>query len=357
MRHPDICIAGAGIIGLSLALELHRRGASVTVLERHAALTHASIAAAGMLAVHDPENPSPLEPLSALSVALYPQFLARLEALSSQHVPFQTSRTFQSHHTYTTRDHVKLPVLTPGDHHFRLLEEHSIDPRQLAAALLAAVRNTSIRLLEHTTMHTAAESAHGIAIETSTGTLNTAQLIHTLGAWSVAPVTPRKGQMLTIALPPSLPLRDVIRTPDIYIVPRTAGPNAGRALIGATVEEAGFDLTTVPADLTRLRTAAAALLPALADTALCPAVDQWAGLRPATPDELPLLGRLPNTAHQFLATGHYRNGILLAPATAHVVAQLVEGEPTAIDLAPFTAKRFPQFENIAQTHRYSPIPS
>lgn len=343
MSHPDVCIAGAGIIGLSLALELHRRGAHVTVLERDTALSHASTAAAGMLAVNDPENPAPLKPLSSLSAALYPEFLARVEALAGTAVPFQTSRTFQAHPTYTgTFDSSALPLLTPGAHHFSILDEHSLDPRQLAAALLLAVRNTSIQLREHTSFHTATTSGNEVDIATSAGPLHSASLVHARGAWSIAPVTPRKGQMFMVTLPPSLPLRDVIRTPEIYIVPRLLGPRAGNAVIGATVERTGFDTTTHTADLAHLRSLAAALLPPLSDEALAPAISQWAGLRPGTPDELPLMGALPSAPNQFLATGHYRNGILLTPATAHLMAQVVLGETPSFDLTPFAPARFPQ---------------
>jgi glycine oxidase len=356
MHYADVCIAGAGIIGLSLALELHHRGARVTVLERDTALSHASIAAAGMLAAHDPENPSQLQPLSDLSVARYPDFLACIGDQSGIAVPFQTSRTFQAHSSYTS-DLTLPPHLTSGSHHFRLLDEHSVDPRQLAAALLAAVRNTTIRLLEHFTLHSAAESSQGMRLETSMGEIASSQLVHTQGAWSFAPVTPRKGQMLVIALPPELALRDVIRTPEIYIVPRTQGPRAGHALIGATVEENGFNVATYSTDLDQLRTAAAELLPVLADIKRCPTVDQWAGLRPATPDSLPILGRVAESTRQFIATGHYRNGILLAPATAYVLAQVVGGEPTDVDLAPFSQQRFTQNGKIAHNRRYSPTPS
>lgn len=359
MQHPDICIAGAGIIGLSLALELHRRGATVTVMERDAALSHASTAAAGMLAAHDPENPSQLLPLSSLSIDLYPAFLERIEFLSGFAVPFQTSRTLQAHHAYTTSSELLIPELQPGAHHFRSIAEHSIDPRQLAAALLSAVRCTSVHLLEHTTLEDVAESSEGLRIQTSTGIMAASQFVSTLGAWSTGPVAPRKGQMLTIELPSSFALKDVLRTPDVYIVPRTTGPRAGRALLGATVEEAGYDTATHAIDLARLRSAAAELLPMLADETLFPAIDQWAGLRPATPDLLPILDRVPGTLRQYIATGHYRNGILLAPATAHVIAQLLQDETTSVSLSAFCAARFTAGENIAgeniaHKHRYSP---
>jgi glycine oxidase len=343
MAHPDICIVGAGVIGLSLALELHHRGARVTVLERDTALSHASTAAAGMLALDDPENPAQLHPLSALSIALYPAFLTRIESLAGTTVPFQTSRTFQSHPSYSDNfDPTLLPQLTPGKQRFTLLKEHSLDPRQLADALLAAVRNTSIQLREHTSFRSASLQGSALRIDLSSdNTLDTSQLVDARGAWSGTPVTPRKGQMFMVALSPSLPLHDVVRTPDIYIVPRTVGTRAGHTIIGATIEEAGFDTITNAIDLARLRALAAEVLPPLADESLFPMTSQWAGLRPATPDELPLLGALPGSSNHFLAAGHYRNGILLAPATAHLMAQLLSGEKPSLDLLPFAPSRFP----------------
>ncbi|WP_263383998.1 NAD(P)/FAD-dependent oxidoreductase [Granulicella arctica] len=346
---PDVCIAGAGIIGLALALELHRCGARVTVLDRDTALSHTSIAAAGMLAAQDPENPSQLKPLSERSVALYPQFLSSIEALSGCAVPFQTSRTFQAHPSYANAfDSAMLPALTPGSNHFQMLDERSVDPRQLAAALLAAVRNTTITIREHTALRSAVDSNRNIRLDTTTGSLDTPYLVHTQGAWSLTSVIPRKGQMLSVGLPSSLKLRDVIRTTDIYIVPRTQGPRAGHALIGATVEDVGFDTTTHDVDLVYLRNQAARLLPQLADEKLCPTVDRWAGLRPGTPDALPLLGRLTDDSNQFVAVGHYRNGILLAPATAEVLAQIIIGRESEVDLTPFSPQRFPAKDGIAQ---------
>jgi glycine oxidase len=357
---PDICIAGAGIIGLSLALELSRRGMTVTVLDRSAPLTEASAAAAGMLAANDPHNPPQLRPLAELSLSLYPEFLDRIHPLSGIRVPFQTQTTLQALPSnarnttseLTTEDLAHLlPALNPTNHRFLLLEEHSLDPRQLATALLAAIRATTIDLHSNTPVLSTRSFNNAVEIHTPTGILHAAQFVDCTGAWAAATsrlaniqsniqssirVTPKKGQMLAVSLPPSLPLHLVVRTPDIYIVPRTSGPSAGRAIIGATIEDAGFDKTIHPSDIARLRSLATALLPRLAEA---PQLEAWAGLRPATPDGLPLLGALPTQPNHFIATGHYRDGILLAPATAHVMAQLLSGEVPSINLAPFSPAR------------------
>jgi glycine oxidase len=311
-----VVIAGGGLIGLSIALELHQRGIASTVLETGRALAQASTAAAGMLAAEDPHNPPELRELSRYSLSLYPEFLERLERLSGLSVPIQTKVTIQHTSGGTER-----------------LDEDSLDPRQLAPALLAAVRSAGIDLREdcevvdiarlpgHTFIIAAGAFSDGVHFDMD------------------IPVTPRKGQMLRAALPESLRnLREVHRSEHVYIVPRTQGPQAGSALIGATVEDVGFNITTHPSALAGLRTLAAKLLPTLADERAAPTIESWAGLRPATPDGLPLLGR---TGELFIATGHFRNGILLAPATAAILADLIESKPPAVSLSAFAPDRFP----------------
>ncbi|HEU5342195.1 NAD(P)/FAD-dependent oxidoreductase, partial [Edaphobacter sp.] len=204
-----------------------------------------------------------------------------------------------------------------------------------ATALLASIRAAGINLRTHIRVLSANSIGDAVEVSTTTGAVHTAKFVDCTGAWA-ANVAPRKGQMLAVALPPELPLRQVVRTPDIYIVPRAAGPTPIRAIIGATVEDAGFDKTVHPADIARLQSQAAELLPALATATI---LESWAGLRPATPDSLPLLGPTPNQRNHFLAAGHYRNGILLAPATAHVMAQLITGEPASINLEAFSPSR------------------
>jgi glycine oxidase len=353
MQHPDLCIAGAGIIGLSLALELHHRGYCVTVFDQGEPLAESSTAAAGMLAAHDPDNPPQLLPLASLSLSLYPNFLDRIHALSGIRVPFQTHTTLQSvpSHIATTSSELTVkdlshlfPALVPGEHQFILLDEHSLDPRQLASALLAAVQATTINLRPHTPVLSTRSVGNTVEITTPSGTMHAAQFINCAGAWAASfshllniPVTPKKGQMFSVVLPPSLPMHFVVRTPDVYVVPRTAGPAAGRAIIGATVEDIGFDKTVHPADIDHLRSLATTLLPILANAHQ---LEAWCGLRPATPDGLPVLGPVPGQPNHFIATGHYRNGILLAPATAKVMAQLIVDETSSTVLSSFSPNRF-----------------
>ncbi len=331
-RPPDVAVIGAGLIGLAIALELNDRGANVTVVDRGQSLTGASTAAAGMLAADDPDNPPELQELSRLSAERYPAFLSRLESLSGIVVPFQTSSTIQ----YL------------GNGSTLRLAEHSLDPRQLAAALRAAVNATSVQLLEYTQVAAIHPEGRGAKIQLSAGPSIAADaVVYAAGAWSTEvmtalngdpiPIKPCKGQMLRVRLP--FPLDEVHRSERIYICPRTCGPQAGTALMGATVEDAGFDISVRADALAALRDLAAELLPAFASAADAPLVESWAGLRPATPDKLPILGATSRPS-QFIATGHYRNGILQAPGTALVLADLIEGKPLSIDLSALSPLRF-----------------
>ena len=355
MEHVDLCIAGAGIIGLSLALELAARGARVTVLEQGLPLSEASTAAAGMLAAGDPENPAKLRPLADLSLRLYSEFLERLSRLSGTAVPWHTSTALQAlpAHVGEVRAslsaeelHAVLPELVAGRRRFIRLDEHSLDPRQLAGALLGAVRATTIDLRTHTRVVSVRSVEGAVEVQTAGGPLRAGQFVDCAGPWAGSltqtrldasvEVYPRKGQMLSVALPPGLALRTVVRTPEVYVVPRTTGASAGRVVVGATIEDAGYDKTVYPAEIARLQRLAAELLPQIASARV---IESWAGLRPATADGLPLLGSVPGEPNCFLAAGHYRDGILLAPATARVMAQVLGGEPTSIDLDSFSPSR------------------
>jgi glycine oxidase len=368
MNGSDICIAGAGIIGLSLALELHSRGASVIVLDSGDPMREASSAAAGMLAAEDPHNPRELASFSRHSVSLYPSFLDRIHALSGIDLPFQTQRTLQglvdTVPALTSELQAELlldrPIIPACDSSsgFAFLHEHSIDPRQLAPALIAAVAATRTRVLCNSPVLSTASTHNGVQVETTCASIEAAHFVDCTGAWANShesdppfKAIPVKGQMLALELPADLPLRTTVRTRDIYIVPRIFGPSAGRAIVGATVEHAGYDKSVHHPDIDLLRRQAIALLPGLAAARV---VDSWAGLRPATSDHLPLIGAHPTRPHHWFATGHYRNGILLAPATAQATADMLLGRPNQVLMDAFSPMRLtPEF---AQTLRYSRTP-
>lgn len=327
-------MAGAGIVGLSLALELRTRGYGVAVFDAQRAMGQASWAAAGMLAAEDPHNPPKLLPLSRLSLSLYPDYLQRVEALSGQRVPFQTETVVE--------------YLPDGSNVRR--PEYSLDPRQLAAALMTAVRKSGILLREDVGDVDVHAGREAVTVQGANGQVFQAGLVvHATGAWfqGRGVVRPRKGQMLRVQM--SEAVTEVHSRGDVYIVPRTQGPQAGTALIGATVEDAGFDLSTHSTDLEGLRAKAAELLPLFGDRSRTPAVESWAGLRPMTPDGLPLIGALEGSPREFVATGHYRNGVLLAPGTAVVMCDLIEGKAGRVELAPYDAERFLKMDSTRTT--------
>jgi glycine oxidase len=138
--------------------------------------------------------------------------------------------------------------------------------------------------------------------------------------------------MLSVAGASCDVVRHVIRAPEVYLVPRSDG----RILIGATMEEAGYDKRTAVDAIQRMRQAAIRLVPALRPARM---LEAWAGLRPGSPDNLPILGAT-RTPGYFVATGHFRDGILLAPITAQVMGQLITGARPEPDIAPFSPERF-----------------
>ena len=349
-RH--IAIAGGGIIGLACALVLRGRGLEVTVLEAGEAAKEASWAAGGMLAVEDPENPPALLSFSRYSRNLYNEFLREIEALSGQRVRLRTHQAIQvferggEHRrgapggTLLSRDAARrlVPGLTDAAHSYLLLEEASLDPRELCAVLFSAVLAAGAVVREHERVLSTEPDGDGILVSTAHGILRADGFVNCCGAWASslntsAGVVPSKGQMLVIAQPAQMPLARVLRSPDVYLIPR----GDHRIVIGATVEHAGYSKQVERETLVLLRRRAAALWEPAGEA---PQIDSWAGLRPGTADSLPVIGRYEGDSDlQFLATGHFRNGILLAPGTANVMADLICGIAPAIDLAPFAPHR------------------
>jgi glycine oxidase len=354
MPHPGhVAIAGGGVIGLACALVLRHRGRQVTVLEAGAAMKEASWAAGGMLAVEDPENPPALLSLSRYSRGLYEAFLQEIEVLSGKPVPLRTHETVQvldAPRTGTagiplSRGEARriVPGLGEADHDYLLLEEASLDPRDLCAALPLAVRAAGVHLREHERVESVEADGEEILLATECGRVRADAFVNCCGAWAgaldaSAEVAPCKGQMLVVAQPEGPRLTRVVRSPEVYLIPRgLISQSDDRIVIGATVEDAGYSKQVEPTALAILRKRAATLWPPAMDA---PYVESWAGLRPGSADGLPFIGRREDSsAAQFLATGHLRNGILLAPGTAHAVADLVCGITPAVDLAPFRPHR------------------
>lgn len=352
MKTWDIIVIGGGIIGLSLAWELRKRNASVLVVERREPGLEASHAAAGMLADCGPEIPSALEPLALASARLYPEFVRELEGESGVQVDLRSEGTIvlaESAEEFSRCSKVTLtkdglaelePGLAQDGRHALLLPERSVDPRALTTAALKASKHRGVEVSSGNEV-ISVDFSHGrtVGITTARTTFLSQVVVNCAGAWSGQlaprpfPLRPVKGQMLSLAMPARNLLRHVVRSREIYLVPRSDG----RVLIGATLEDAGFDKRTDPTTIHRMHQAALKLLPALAKGRI---LEDWAGLRPATPDGLPILGSTRTTGY-FIATGHFRDGILLSPVTAQIMGQVVSGENPAYDISAFSPERFP----------------
>jgi glycine oxidase len=350
----DVVIVGGGIIGLSLARSLRKHGASVLVVEKGEPGREASWAAGGMLAPIDPHSPPLVQRFGLFSAGLYREFVQEIADESRMKVDFRHHGTIVFVPPDRASEAARVPGLRPlaQDELARLepaletggaaaffLQEASVDPRELMAALLAAARHRGVEVAH-------GEAATGIEVEGGRATAVTAAntkfaagaIVNCAGAWAAQvgpvqlPVKPIRGQMLSLIPARRDVLRHVVRSGECYIVPRSDG----RVVIGSTLEDAGFDKRTDAATIQRLHQAATRAIPALAEARLH---EDWAGLRPASSDDLPILGCTAIDGY-FAATGHHREGILLAPATARVMTELIRGTALSFDIAPFSPARF-----------------
>jgi glycine oxidase len=237
----------------------------------------------------------------------------------------------------------RIPGLVTEGRSFHWVEEVSLDPRDLCAALPLAAAAAGVVLQESTEVLAVRSHAEWVEITTSGGTISASAFVNCSGAWAAniqhpdlrrqpaAGVEPWKGQIFRVHVEPPLDLAYVLRSPEVYLVPR----GGGQIVIGATVERAGFDRWVDPMTIRRLQAQAAELWPPIASARV---VESWTGLRPGTSDGLPVIGSAGRPGC-WVATGHFRNGILLAPATGLIVRQLLQGGPPAVGLEAFAPGR------------------
>lgn len=345
-RSHDALIIGGGIIGISVALELRRTLPRVAVIERSQPGHEASFAAAGMLNAIDVTEPPQLALLAKFSAELYPAYIDEIRSSTEMSIDFQRGTALaiggEERGERLSDEEVRQlePTLSVSGGPVYRITEDWVDPRTLMPASIECAKLRDIHFVtgsEVTEVVTKSGSVSGV--RTDRATYAAGVVINCAGAWAggIAGAwtksRPVKGQMVSL-LPAGESIRNVIRAkePDVYMLPRKGGLIA----VGATVEEAGFDKAASPETAKALQAAAAQIVPVLAHARIH---ETWAGLRPASPDNLPVIGAA-SLKNYFIAGGHYRNGILLAPATARVIAQLVTGEECAFDLAPFSPRRF-----------------
>lgn len=360
MKAYDVIIIGAGIVGLSLAIELRKQGIDVLIVDKSEPGREASWAAGGMLADCGFEIPPLLLPLANASARLYPEFVHELEDESGQKIDLRPEGTLLFHppvagDSYATQAHsgsreVSSAELLKLEPHFSatspairqpvlFLEERSVDPRHVVTAAILAARHRGVHFSSgDRVLSVEVSDGKASGVRTNKTQFTSALVVNCAGAWAgeigphAFPTRPVKGQMLCVVMPQKEMVQHVVRIPNMYLIPRSDG----RLLIGATQEEAGFDKQTIPETLQKLRQSAIDLVPALAEARI---LEAWAGLRPGTPDNLPILGPTSLPGY-FVATGHFRDGILLAPITAKLMAEwMVDGKPS-IDLSAFRNNRF-----------------
>jgi glycine oxidase len=360
----DAIVVGAGVIGLACAWRIAERGLSVCVLERAQPGAGASGVAAGMLApVTEAEwGAQALLDLNLDSARRWPSFAARLAERAGADVGYRPCGALvvaadrddaeELRRLHAFQESLGLDVEWLGARAARALEpalspriagaihaphEAQADPRALTRALVAALGRAGGEL--RCGVDVTALTGHGV--ETVDGELRAAHVVAAAGPWSAAlhadapPVRPVKGQILRLRRregQPALAER-LIRTPRCYVVDRPGG----EVVIGATVEERGFDDAVTADGVYRLLEAAWEVLP---DAGELEWVEAAARVRPGTPDNAPVIGRSAALEGIVWATGHYRNGILLAPVTADAVAAIVAGEESPQAVAPFTPDRF-----------------
>ncbi len=380
----DVAVVGGGLIGASIAFELATENLRVVVLDRQQPGQEASWAAAGMLSPgpHSPAD-EPLTPLAKESLQLYPEFVAAVEEASGHSVAFLREgalEVFYGPQAESERDALVATHQTFGLaaasislEEARTLErciapelraaawlagEATVEPRLLVEAVLAAASRRGVEIRpgravsalmregERETGRCIGVVADGKRIEArfvvlAAGCFTGASEDGATGLGTCAPTHPVRGQMLALR-PKDIQLRRVVRGEHGYLVPR----RDGKIVAGSTLESVGFEKHTTPEGLQTIWRAALELVPELASAEI---VETWAGLRPGTPDDLPILG--PTGIEGLLAaTGHYRNGILLAPVTAKLVKNWIVRGNVDQDVNKFSPLRF----NAAKPQRFHP---
>jgi glycine oxidase len=377
---PNVAIIGAGVIGLGIAWRLAMRGVPVAVFDKGACGAGASHAAAGMLAACAEAEPGEeaLVTLGRASQARWPAFAAELKQASGVDVGLRPEGTLvvaltsddqaRLNHQLVFQQKLGLPLQWITAAETRRREPHlagklagavfspedtQVDNRKLAAALRIAAEAAGARISEQQAVKTISNDAGRIdGIVLADGRKVAADVVVlAAGAWSRSidglapelrpPVRPIKGQMLALRMDPAAPLlTHVVWAPGAYLVPRLDG----RLLVGATVEEKGYDTSLTAGGILTLLEAAWRVVPAVEEL---PIDEMWVGHRPGSRDDAPILGT-GLIDGLIYATGHHRNGILLTPITADAIAELVLDGAADPAIRPFSIERFGSLRAAAE---------
>ncbi len=368
---PTVAIVGGGICGLGIGWRLAAAGCAVDVFEKGKAGREASWAAAGMLAANVETEPGE-EALLALNLesqAAWPDFATELETVSGVDLGYRDEgilvvaahrddaaelrNTYEFHRSlgleveWLTGGQARRmePHLAPGvSAAVSSVKDHQVDNRQLVRALHEAFLRSGGRLHEDTTVEAIdVEAGQAKGIQVAGQRREADMVLLAAGAWSYdidgvppvarPPVRPLKGQVIALQMEPRAPIIDrVIWGPGIYLVPR----RDGTLILGATVEEKGFDSDLTAGGVFRLLEAAWEILPQIEEL---PIKEMWVGFRPTSRDDAPILG--PTAVDGLVvATGHHRNGVLLAPLTIDAVSAFMLDGTLSEAVEPFGIGRF-----------------
>ena len=356
----DVLIIGAGIVGASCAWRLSQAGLSVKVLDRTAPGSEASQAALGVLTFHGrPDTmPEPMRMLARKSRDYYPAIIDELEEAIGERVYFrqegqlilginegdmpsleETLRVNRLEGVEIERASVEEalrlePNLNP-EIAGALYSPHDgwVDNAALTQAIVRAAKQAGAQFEQAEVDSVEASDGQIASVRAGEAHYESDWVVLAAGAWSgqiwKVPVKPRRGQAYSVE---GSYFKRVIHSPRAYIVPK----DDAQTMLGATVEDVGFDASNTPDGRGSISTRAFEISPILETSTF---VGAWAGLRPGTPDDLPIIGPAADFPNLIIATGHFRNGILLAPITADLVRQIVVGDAPNLDLAPFSPGR------------------
>lgn len=348
------CLIGGGVIGCSAALELAAAGARVTLIERGILGGEASWAGAGLLSALLPwQYSEQVNRLVDWGRALYPAWSAELQAatgIDPEFIrcgmlvlpPFEAGAASDWAHAQVQpvewiRGRERVPALASDGPALWLPEVAQVRNPRLLRALRAALQRAEVTLVEQTPVQRLViEGERVVGVETPNGRVIADDYVVAGGAWSAvllgewAPrmtIKPMRGQIVLLKGAPGR-LSTILYREGLYVIPRADG----HILIGSTLEDVGFDKSVTEFARTGLLAGASALLPWLAEL---PVVAHWAGLRPGSPDNIPIIDRHPLISNLYLSAGHYRYGVTMAPASAKLLADRILGRESAIPLAPY----------------------
>ncbi|MGH9754873.1 MAG: glycine oxidase ThiO [Blastocatellia bacterium] len=371
-KQADAVVIGGGVIGCAIAWRLGQAGMSVVVVERGRVGGEASHAAGGMLVpLAEAEDKDDFFNFTVAGLAMYADFARELKESSGVDIEYRAEGTLYM--ALTEEDEVELDRRWRWQHEAGLnvkrlnagcaldLEplinsalrfalkypgDHQVDNRRLMTALHTAARNAGVEFWTHTDarellIENAAGRKQIIGVTTTRGAVRAHTAVIAAGSWSSLlrcdespqfEVEPVRGQMVAVEMPAPA-TRHVIYSRRGYLVPRLSG----YLIAGSTSEHAGYDKRVTASGVASIIERAIEIMPSIASQAI---TETWAGLRPHAPDDLPILGADPRVAGLIYATGHYRNGILLAPITAQVISELIIKGASSVNLAPFSVARF-----------------